>query len=436
MKRIAVVGSGIAGLAAARSLSRHATVTLFEAGDHFGGHSHTVDVTHDGITHGVDCGFLVFNERTYPRLIALFAELGVETAAADMTFSAQMPDAGIEWGGANLNSVFAQRANLVRPAFLNMLADVLRFNRVATALATQGAAPGAAEGDDSVGDFLHRHRFGAAFRDWYFLPMIGCIWSCPTEQMLRFPVATLLRFCHNHGLLQITDRPQWRTVRGGSRNYVAKMLASVDDARLGSAVRRVRRLPVGGADVSTDRGTERFDAVVLAGHSDQSLALLADASEDERTVLGAIRFQPNRAILHTDIRVLPQRKAAWAAWNYERAQHADGAEPAVCLHYLINRLQPLPFETPVIVSLNPVREPHAASVQGEFHYSHPVFDRRALAAQARLPALQGRADTWFCGAWTGYGFHEDGLASGLGVAADIAARIAGSPGAPAAAASP
>lgn len=430
MKRVAVVGSGIAGLAAARALSGPARVTLYEAGDHFGGHAHTVDVAHGGMTHGVDCGFLVFNERTYPRLVALFAELGVETAASEMSFSAQVPAANIEWGGASLGSVFAQRANLLRPAFLRMLSDVVRFNRIATARATDALPPDAAN-DDSVGDFLDAHRFCAAFRDWYFLPMIGCIWSCPTEQMLRFPVATLLRFCHNHGLLQIADRPQWYTVRGGSRSYVTKMLARVADARLSTPVRLIKRLPMGGADVSTDRGTERFDAVILATHSDQSLALLVDPNNDEREVLGAIRFQPNRAILHTDVGVLPRRKAAWAAWNYERSRRAGDTEPAVCLHYLINRLQPLPFATPVIVSLNPVSEPDAASVHGEFHYSHPVFDRRALAAQARLPALQGHADTWFCGAWTGYGFHEDGLSSGLAVAADIIARLTGAAQAPA-----
>ncbi len=423
MKRVAVIGSGIAGLAAARGLARHARVTLYEAGDHFGGHAHTVDVTQGGVTHGVDCGFLVFNERTYPRLVALFAELGVETADSEMSFSAQVPDAGIEWGGSSLGSVFAQRANLLRPAFLRMLADVVRFNRVATALAVDGA--GSDANDASVGDFLDAQRFSAAFRDWYFLPMIGCIWSCPTEQMLRFPVATLLRFCHNHGLLQIADRPQWRTVRGGSRAYVDKMLASIADARLNAPVRRVRRLPMGGADVTTDRGTERFDAIVLAAHSEQSLALLADPTDDERDVLGAIRFQPNRAILHTDIGVLPRRKAAWAAWNYERARHGTDPEPAVCLHYLINRLQPLPFATPVIVSLNPVSEPDVAAVHGEFHYAHPVFDRRALAAQKRLPALQGRADTWFCGAWTGYGFHEDGVVSGLAASDGVIARLAG-----------
>jgi uncharacterized protein len=254
--------------------------------------------------------------------------------------------------------------------------------------------------------------------------MIGCIWSCPTEQMLRFPMATMIRFCHNHGLLQVTDRPQWRTVRGGARNYVSRMLASIADARLNTPVRCVRRLAQGGAEVSTDAGAERFDAVVMACHSDQSLALLGDASDAERAVLGAVRYHANRAVLHTDVTVLPRRRRAWAAWNYERAPSAAQESASVCLHYLLNRLQPLPFAEPVIVSLNPISEPAAGSVHGEFAYSHPVFDAAALAAQERLPALQGQRDTWYCGAWTRYGFHEDGLASGLAVAAQIAARPA------------
>ena len=425
MTRIAVVGAGIAGLAAARSLSGHARVTLFEAADYFGGHAHTVDVTLDGWTHAVDTGFLVFNERTYPRLVALLAELAVPTAPSEMTFSAQIRPAGIEWGGASLDAVFAQRANLLRPTFWNMLAEIARFNRIASALARDTTARGDAARADSVGDFLVEHRFSRGFRDWYFLPMIGCIWSCPTEQMLRFPMATLIRFCHNHGLLQVTGRPQWLTVRDGSRCYVEKIVGGLADARLATPVRAVRRLPGGGADVATDRGSERFDAVVMACHSDQSLALLADASNSEREVLGAIRYQRNRAILHTDASLLPLRRRAWAAWNYERAPGTSDDEAAVCLHYLINRLQPLPFTTPVIVSLNPVQEPDAASVQGEFHYAHPVYDRRAIAAQALLASVQGRADTWFCGAWTGYGFHEDGLASALDVSARLIAKSNG-----------
>ena len=421
MTRFAVIGSGIAGLAAARQLAAHGRVTLFEAADRFGGHTHTVDMTLDGVSHGVDTGFLVFNETTYPNLTRLFAELGVETAPSEMSFSVQAKGAGLEWSGCSLDTVFAQRSNLARPAFWRMLADLLRFNRLTTALA-QDASAAATRRDQPIGDFLEAHRFSDAFRDWYFLPMIACIWSCPTEQMLRFPMTTLVRFCHNHGLLQITGRPPWRTVRGGARNYVTRMLESIADARLKTPVRRVRRLATGGVEVSTDFGQERFDAVVMACHSDQSLALLADPSDAERAVLGAIRYHPNRALLHTDRGVLPRRRRAWAAWNYERAAGADRESASVCLHYLINRLQPLPFDRPVIVSLNPLSEPAAGSVHADIAYSHPVFDTAAVQAQAGLPALQGQRDTWFCGAWTRYGFHEDGLTSGLAVASQIAAR--------------
>jgi predicted NAD/FAD-binding protein len=416
MKRIAVIGSGISGLAVAHTLAGEARVTLFEAGRHFGGHAHTVDVTLDSITHGVDTGFLVYNERTYPNLIRLFAELGVETAPSDMSFSVQAP--GIEWSGCNLDTVFAQRRNLLRPRFLGMLRDIVRFNRLCTALAVSEADAALAE---PIADFLGRHRFGSAFREWYFLPMIGCIWSCPTDQMLRFPVGTMIRFCHNHGLIQLTERPQWHTVRGGSRHYVRRMVAQVPDARLATPVRSVRRLPPGqgtaGVLVATDAGSERFDEVVLATHSDQSLALLADATEAERAVLGAVRYHPNRAVLHTDAGVLPQRRRAWAAWNYARAASLGREQAAVCLHYLINRLQPLPWERPVIVSLNPdpAHEPAPEHVIGQYDYSHPVFDQAAIAAQRALPSIQGQHHVWFCGAWTRYGFHEDGLSSGLAV---------------------
>ncbi|KQU78515.1 MULTISPECIES: NAD(P)/FAD-dependent oxidoreductase [unclassified Rhizobacter] len=416
MRRVAVVGSGIAGLSVAWRLADEAQVTLFEAGPYFGGHTHTVDLTLGGVTHGVDTGFLVFNERTYPRLIALFAELGVATAATEMSFSVQAPATGLEWSGSDLNSVFAQRRNLLRPRFLGMLAEVLRFNRVATRIAERGDD---AQMQQSIGDFLDAQRFSALFRDGYFLPMIGSIWSCPTEQMLRFPIATMIRFCHNHGLLQVANRPRWFTVVGGARRYVEKMLPRLADARLHAPVRGVRRLPPrqgsAGVMVRTDAGSERFDELVLACHSDQSLALLDDATPAERALLGAIRYQRNRAVLHTDTRQLPQLRRAWAAWNYERAAELPREQASVCLHYLINRLQPLPFREPVIVSLNPVREPAADRVHGEFDYAHPVFDLAAIDAQRRLPALQGQAHTWFCGAWTRYGFHEDGLMSGLAV---------------------
>lgn len=433
MRRVAVIGSGISGLATAHALAAESQVTLFEAGAWFGGHTHTVDVTlptaAGPVTHGVDTGFLVFNERTYPNLIRLFADLQVPTATSDMSFSVQVrrPDGreGLEWSGSDLNTVFAQRRNLLNPRFLGMLRDLLRFNRLTTALAERGLD---AELAEPIGDFLDREGFGATFRDWYFLPMIGCIWSCPTDQMLRFPIGTMIRFCHNHGLIQVADRPQWHTVRGGARHYVRKLLLAVADARLNTPVREVRRIPPGqghaGVLVATDAGSERFDDVVLACHSDQSLALLADAAPAERAVLGAVRYHPNRAVLHTDTDVLPRRKLAWAAWNYARAADAGREQAAVCLHYLINRLQPLPWRQPVVVSLNPdpAHLPDPQKVLGAWDYSHPVFDAAAVRAQQQLPGIQGHVagtHTWFAGAWTRYGFHEDGLMSAQAAVAGV-----------------
>ncbi len=426
--KIAIIGSGIAGLAAAHRLQPHAAVTLLEAGSYFGGHTHTVDVTLDTPqgprTHGVDTGFLVFNERTYPQLIALFAELGVDTAPSDMSFSVQVPaSAGqprLEWSGTSLNAVFSQRRNLLSPRFWRMLRDVLRFNRLATDIARRNA-----EGElmQPLKGFLQAHRFSAEFTDWYFLPMLGCIWSCPTAQMLEFPVATMIRFCHNHGLIQVSNRPQWHTVAGGARHYVDKIVAGVADQRLNCPVQQIRR-DADGVHVTSAGQTERFDKVVIATHSDQALALLADASAQERVTLGAIGYQANRAVLHTDASVLPQHKRAWAAWNYQRAPHADtpgapGDSQRVCLHYLLNLLQPLPFAQPVVVSLNPLQDIDPQHVLGSFDYAHPVFDLAAIRAQTEVPALQGQQHSYFCGAWTGYGFHEDGLKSGL----DVAARL-------------
>jgi len=418
--KVAIVGSGISGLAAAHRLRQHAHVTLFEAGSYFGGHTHTVDLTlptpQGTQSWGVDTGFLVFNERTYPQLIALLAELNVETAPSDMSFSVQVPGARgtepLEWSGSNLATVFAQKRNLLSPRFLGMLSDLLRFNRLCTRLAVEGKD---AELAEPLQAFLERHRFGNAFRDWYFLPMLGCIWSCPTDQMLQFPVATMIRFCHNHGLLQVNDRPQWHTVVGGARHYVEKIVAGIPDARLNTPVRQIER-DAAGVILHTDRGSERFDHVVLAAHSDQSLAMLRQPSKAEAEVLGAIRYQPNLAVLHTDTSVLPSRPAAWAAWNYERAADDQKESSRVCLHYLLNKLQPMPFDQPIVESLNPVRPIARDQILAEFEYSHPVFDLAAIEAQRRVPELQGEHHTWYCGAWTGYGFHEDGLKSGLAAA--------------------
>jgi uncharacterized protein len=420
--KVAVIGAGISGLGCAYRLARGnpgINATLFEANGYFGGHTHTVDVTLDGITHGVDTGFLVFNHRTYPNLVALFDELGVPTTATDMSFSVALADRKLEWAGRNLNTVFSQRRNLLRPAFLRMLADILRFNRTATALATAGRDSLLAE---PVGRFLRREHFSAAFRDWYLLPMIGAIWSCSTAQMMAFPIGTLIRFCHNHGLLQVNDRPPWRTVTGGAREYVKRMLPSISDARVGEPVLSVSRTRAG-VEIGSGRGVEGFDHVVLACHSDQALQLLADASPDEHAVLAAIGYAPNRAVLHTDASLLPAERA-WSAWNYESRTGEPGREPRLCVHYLIDKLQPLPFDTPVIVSLNPIREPRADHVIREFAYSHPVFDQAAIDAQRALPSLQGQRNTWFAGAWTGYGFHEDGLRSGFEAAARLGAIAA------------
>ena len=424
--RVAIVGSGISGLAVAHSLHGQANISLFEAGDYFGGHTHTVDVTlptpQGEVTHGVDTGFLVFNERTYPKLIELLAELDVATAKSDMSFSVQVPGArrgrALEWSGTSLSSLFAQRGNVVNPRFLGMLADLLRFNALTTRIALANEESALIQ---PLGEFLKAHRFGEAFRDWYFLPMLGCIWSCPTDQMLRFPVATVIRFCHNHGLSQVSNRPQWHTITGGARHYVEKIVSRIEDKRLNTPVRRIER-DAAGVRVATDAGAEYFDRVVLATHSDQALALLADATQQEREVLGAIRYQANRAVLHTDASVLPASRRAWAAWNYERAPENGRESASVCLHYLINQLQPLPFSQPVLVSLNPLREFESQHVIGEYAYDHPVFDLPAIRAQARVAQLQGRHHTWFCGAWTGYGFHEDGLKSGLNVAKQLLAE--------------
>ncbi len=429
--KLAIVGSGISGLAVAHTLAGQADITLFEAGDYFGGHTHTVDVTLPNaqgtpITHGVDTGFLVFNERTYPHLINLFEQLGVVTAKSDMSFSVKVPaqghDGPLEWSGCNLNTVFAQRSNLIKPRFWRMLTDLLRFNGLATALAKDGKD---SELMQPLGDFLNQHRFSAEFRDWYFLPMIGCIWSCPTDQMLQFPVSTLVRFCHNHGLIQVTNRPQWWTVAGGARHYVEKIVAQIADARLNTPVQLIER-DEQGVRVITQGRAERFDKLVLATHSDQALALLRDTSADEREVLAAIRYQPNRAVLHTDASVLPQRQAAWAAWNYERST-PDNESAQVCLHYLLNRLQPLPWQQPVIVSLNPVNPIAPDKIIDQYNYAHPVFDLPAARAQKRVPGLQGQRHTYFCGAWAGYGFHEDGLKSGLAVARQLLTEVAGVP---------
>jgi predicted NAD/FAD-binding protein len=424
-QRVAVIGSGIAGLSAAHHLNNHVDLSLFEAGNYFGGHTHTVDVTlpsvQGAVTHGVDTGFLVYNQRTYPGLIGLFESLNIRTAASDMSFSVQAhwDDTGkvLEWNGANLNSVFAQRSNLLRPRFWGLLKDIMRFNQLATDLAKSAQADALAQ---PLQHFLDEHRFGTAFRQGYLLPMLGCIWSCPTTQMLQFPVATMVHFCDNHGLLQVNNRPPWFTVAGGAKHYVQAITQPISDKRLNTPVLGITRDDQG-VQVRTAVGVERFDQVVLATHADQSLALLERPSTDEKALLGAIRFQANRAVLHTDTRVMPKRRLAWAAWNYQRTQLISESA-RVCLHYWLNRLQPLPFKQDVIVSLNPATPIDPATILGSYDYDHPVFDLPAIAAQSELPRLQGQQRTWYAGAWMRYGFHEDGYQAGLAAAQGLLAQ--------------
>jgi predicted NAD/FAD-binding protein len=434
-KRIAIIGAGISGLGCAYALRQQPNVeiTIYEGGDHIGGHSNTVDFNYEHAgnhrSYGVDTGFLVFNRKTYPRLVRLFEEIQVPIAPSEMSFSVSIDTSEknlahpkLEWAGNDINSLFGQRSNLLSPSFWRMVYDILRFNRLATQYARDQIAAGHHydEPDETIAKFLERNRFSQSFRENYFLPMIGAIWSCSVEQMLEFPIQTMIRFCHNHGLLQIQNRPQWLTVRGGSREYVKRIVNALEQNQVSIKRERVLRVHAAqngsAAEVVSASGSVSFDEVVMACHSDQSLALLHGIDQDARDILEAIPYQKNRAILHTDTNFLPSTKRCWAAWNYTaKSGSAPSSKQHVSVNYLINRLQPLPRElqdTQIIVSLNPSSEPNPKLVQQEIQYSHPVFDMQAIQAQKALPLIQGTSSIWYCGAWTGFGFHEDGLRSG------------------------
>ena len=435
-KRIAIIGAGISGLGCAYALRQHADIelTVYEGGNHIGGHSNTVDFTcHIGgqeITHGVDTGFLVFNRKTYPRLVRLFEEIQAPVAPSEMSFSVSIDVSEknpahpkIEWAGNDINSFFGQRSNLLSPSFWRMAYDILRFNRLATRLAQQQITPGhhLIAPDETIVNFLNRNRFSQSFRENYFLPMIGAIWSCSVEQMLEFPIQTMVRFCHNHGLLQIQNRPQWLTIKGGSREYVKRMVSALEKNRVAIKRESVQRVntshdATSQVEVISPSGSAWFDEVVMACHSDQTLELVHGIDQQARNILAAIPYQKNRAILHTDSNFLPDAKRCWAAWNYTaKAGAAPSSKQHVSVNYLINRLQPLPDalkDTQIIVSLNPSSEPNPKLVHQEIHYSHPIFDMGAIQAQKELPLIQGASSIWYCGAWTGFGFHEDGLRSG------------------------
>lgn len=411
-RRIAVVGTGIAGMSAAWLLTQRHDVTVYERGDYVGGHSNTVDAPgRGGRPVAVDTGFIVYNNRNYPNLVALFDHLGVPTKDSDMSFGASVDDGRLEYSGDGLGALFAQPMNAVRPRFWAMLRDLLRFYREAPRFLDDPSSL-----TMTLGDYLDAHRYGRAFVEDHLLPMGAAIWSTPAADMRDYPAAAFIRFFANHGLLQLRDQPIWRTVDGGSREYVRCLTAPfADRIHLNSKVTRVRR-GEDGVTVEDLRGeVHTYDDVVLACHADEALSILADADDRERTILEGFRYIRNRAILHTDASLMPKARRAWSSWNYIGTRDADGA-PTVCVTYWMNRLQGVPTETPLFVTLNPPREPADGTVIRGFLYDHPLFDRAALAAQRQVWRLQGHRRTWFCGAYMGSGFHEDGVQAGLAVA--------------------
>jgi uncharacterized protein len=408
--RIAVVGSGISGLASAWLLSRAHEVVLFEADGRLGGHTHTHAIADGRQQLAIDTGFIVHNREHYPLLTRMFDELGVETQPTTMGFSVQCEGSGLEYNAASLGGLFCQRRNLVSPHFLGMLRDLARFYRLARELLQPGAH------DPTLGEFLDRHRFGAAFRDWHIVPMASALWSAPSTQILAFPARHLAAFMDNHAMLTLGRRPAWRVVRGGSRRYVDAMRARWPVAvRLSTPVRSIRREADGVDIVHSDR-SERFDHVVLATHSDDALSLLSDASERERDVLGAMPYQANDIVLHTDTRVLPRSRAAWAAWNAFVPR--DDSRTAT-VSYCMNQLQSLQAAETYIVTLNRSSAIDPARVLSRVAYRHPVFTRAGVAAQARKAEIQGVQRTWFAGAYWRWGFHEDGMSSAVDVAAAL-----------------
>lgn len=402
--KIAVVGSGVAALSAAWLLSQRHRVTVYEKADRLGGHSNTVVAETPQGEVAVDTGFICFNDATYPNLIALFDKLGVRSRATDMSFAVSLDQGRFEYAAPGL---FAQRRNLVRPRFWSMLVEILRFYRQAPEDLEMLTDP-----QLTLGEYLKRQGFSEAFRDDHLLPMAAAIWSSPAHTLMDYPAEAFIRFCGNHGLLKLVDRPMWRTVEGGSRVYVEQLARAIADIRLGVGVRAVRRTD-GGVLVQDDQGrTECFDHVVIGTHANQALAMLAEPSAQESETLGAIKYSRNLTVLHTDSDLMPRRRRAWASWNY------IGAGEGLCVTYWMNRLQGLPGQD-LFVTLNPPRAPKAGALLRSEIYEHPIFDPAAIQAQKSLWSLQGRGGVWFCGAYFGAGFHEDGLQSGLAVAEQL-----------------
>ncbi|MFP5383760.1 MAG: NAD(P)/FAD-dependent oxidoreductase [Gammaproteobacteria bacterium] len=415
-QHIAIIGSGISGMTAAYLLSRRHDVTVFEAADWVGGHTHTVDVEVQGKSWAVDTGFIVCNDRTYPNFLQLLGQIGVARRPSQMGFSVECERTGLAWAGGNLDQVFAQRRNLLSPSFIRMLRDILRFNRDAPALLDSR------HGDFTLGEYLEMNRYSAMFRDYYILPMGAAIWSCGVDDMLDFPAHFFIRFFNNHGLLSISNRPQWYVIEGGSRAYVEPLTRGFRDRiRLQTPVAAVQR-DADGVNVLTERhGTERFDSIVFACHSDQVLAILGDgATADERRVLGAIPYQENDVVLHTDTTMLPALRKTWSSWNYRLPKVAGDR---VQLSYNMNILQSLAAPETFCITLNPGQPIDPARVLGRYTYHHPVYTLDGMKARARKNDICGMHHTHYCGAYWHNGFHEDGVVSALSVAAKFGERL-------------
>jgi predicted NAD/FAD-binding protein len=422
--RVAVIGTGIAGNVAAWALSKRYPVTVYDRDLRPGGHSHTVTIDYDGKPLAVDIGFIVYNELNYPDLTALFAHLGIETIESCMSFAVTADAGRFEWkGGGNTwrdtaQGLFAQPQNLLSPSYLWMLRDILTFNTQSIEDYTTGKLAGL-----TLGEYFARRHFAPRLLTDYLAPMGAAIWSAPSDQMLDFPAENFVAFFSNHRLLQY-DRPVWRTVKGGSRSYVEKLTSAFRDRlRLGCAVTSIQRTSHGVVVNDSHGGRESYDHIVIAAHSDQALAMLSEPSDPERAILGDIRYAPNAVYLHRDIRLMPKRRRAWASWNFLRWQREGTTVNDVAVTYWMNELQGIDDDKPLFVSLNPPFAPDPALTFGKYMCDHPQYDAAAFAAQKRLGEIQGKRHTWFCGAWTGYGFHEDGVRSGLAVAEALGATV-------------
>jgi uncharacterized protein len=407
--KIAVIGSGISGLTSAHYLSAQHEVSVFEAGARVGGHTATVDVQLGTRRYAIDTGFIVFNDWTYPNLIALLDELGVSSQETSMGFSVTDPDTGLEYSGTNLDTLFAQRGNLLSPGFIGMVRDILRFNRESVA----DLEAGKLDEGETLGVYLERNRYGDRFRDQYLAAMGSAIWSADCQTILDFPAIFFLRFFKNHGLLSVKNRPQWRVIEGGSREYIGPLTARfADRIHTNSPVEQIRRLPQGGVELVMGSGeTLRFDQVVIATHSDQALGMLAQPSAAEQEILGAIPYQKNDVVLHTDTRMLPRIQKTWSSWNYTLC---GNQKPAV-VTYNMNILQGIQAPETFCVTLNNTAAINPHKILGRFEYEHPVFSLEGMAAQERWSEINGIADTWYCGAYWHNGFHEDGVVSALRV---------------------